>query len=143
MNAFTEIGARQISAPAKARQRATEKRARKTEQKVLAERDTLHHGWKRWRHKRVEALLSGPHGSAARDLIAFLTDMTLSDASALLARVKQGPWRDSDADTRFEILSLVDAAIVRLRERADMEPIDDALPGQLPNGFLLLREWLR
>ena len=69
--------------------------------------------------------------------------MTLGDASALLAHVKQGPWRDSDADTRFEILSLVDAAIVQLRERAGMEPFDDPSFDRPPNVFLLLREWLR
>jgi hypothetical protein len=143
MNAFAEIGARQISAPAKARQRAVEKRARKAEQKALAERDTLHRGWKKWRRERIEVLLSGPHGNAARDLVAFLADMTLDDASALLTRVKQGPWRSCDADTRFEVLSLIDAAIIRLRERADMPAFDDPLPGQPPNAFLILRECLR
>jgi hypothetical protein len=90
-----------------------------------------------------ETLLAGPHGPAARDLIAFLAAMTLADAAVLLARVERGPWREANADTRFEILELIDDAIVELRERAGLAPFRDPLPGQPPNVFLLLREALR
>src|SRR6476659_11100090 len=69
-----------------------------------------------------ETLLAGPHGPAARDLIAFLAAMTLADAAVLLARVERGPWREANADTRFEILELIDDAIVELRERAGLAP---------------------
>ena len=54
--------------------------------------------------------------------------MTLASAGGLIAFVQNGPWRGADADTRFEVLSLVDTAIIKLREHKDMAPFDDALP---------------
>jgi hypothetical protein len=143
MNAFTATGLRQISAPAMARQRAAGKRARRAAEKAPDERAALNHGWRSWRRERLETLLAGPHGPAAGELIAFLAAMTLADAAALLARVAQGPWREADANTRFEILALIDDTIVELRERAGLAPFSDPLPGQPPNVFLLLREALR
>jgi hypothetical protein len=39
--------------------------------------------------------------------------------------MRSGPWRAADANTRFLILTLVDAAIIRLREAAELPPFDD------------------
>jgi len=142
MNAFTELAARQISAPVKARQRAAEKRAAR-KQETDAERSTMLRVWKSWRRERLEALLAGTHGAAVGALTEFIDHMTLADSAKLLAIVQQGPWRAADEDTRFEILSLVNAAIVRLREQHGLPPLDDPLFDQPPNVFLVLREWLR
>jgi hypothetical protein len=75
--------------------------------------------------------------------MAFLATMTLADVPALLALVKRGPWRSADADTRFEILSIADTAMVGLRERHELPPFDDPLFDATPSAFLTLREWLR
>jgi len=124
--------------------RAAEKRAATREEKALAERAVMFSTWRKWRRARVEELLlNGPHGAAAHELMAFLATMTLADASALLALVKQGPWRSTSADVRFEILSVIDAAIVGLRERHKLPPFDDPLLDAAPRAFLTLREWLR
>ena len=70
---------------------------------------------------------------------------TLGAAAALIALVKRGPWRTADADTRFEVLALIDAAIVTLRERAGLPPIDDTLPwtDEPLTVFQVIREMLR
>ena len=73
------------------------------QQKALAEKRTELRLYKRWRRERLEALLNGPHGEAARALLAFLKTMTTP--SALLAVVESGPWATADADVRFEILA--------------------------------------
>jgi hypothetical protein len=144
-DAFLDLAERQIAAPRKARMRAAEARAARkaAADEALAERGEMFRRWKRWRKERVAAVLNGPHSDAARELVGFLESMTLADEAALLAFVKQGPWREADSDTRFEILALVDTAIVRLRERDELVPIDDPLPDAPPGAFLLLREWLR
>jgi hypothetical protein len=144
MNAFVEIGARQISAPAKARQRATEKRARKAAQKALAERDDLFRLWKHKRREDLAAALSGAHGESFRHLVEFLDAMTLQSAAELVEHVRAGGWDAADRDTRFRVLDLVGNAIIRLRERHDLPPFDDPLPraDEPPNAFLILREWL-
>ena len=143
MNSFLDLAARQISAPVKARQRATEKRTlRKAEQKALAERDALFREWKRQQREHIDKLVAGPHGEAARGLLAFLDVLSLDQANALVKLVKTGPWRDADSGTRFEIVSIIGATIVALRERHGLVPFDDPLPPHL-NAFLVIREWLR
>jgi hypothetical protein len=145
VSAFLDLAERQIAAPRKARMRAAEVRAARkaAADEALAERGEMFRRWKRWRKERVAAVLSGPHSDAARELAGFLESMTLADEAALLALVKQGPWREADGDTRFEILALVNAAIVRLRERDGLAPFDDPLPVAPPSAVLMLRGWLR
>ena len=54
-----------------------------------------------------------------------------------------GTWRNADDDKRFQILSIVNAAIVSLRERHKLPPFEDPLPGAPLNAFLVIRELLR
>jgi hypothetical protein len=109
-------------------------------QKGLRERDQQFLVWRRWRQKGVDALVAGPHASEANDLIEFLKVMTLGSGPELIKRV--GPWIDADPDTRFLVLSLIDSAIAALRERNGLAPFDDALPGQPPTAFQIIRECL-
>ena len=138
MNAFEQLAELQIPAPRKARQRAAEKRA----EKAQTEKKQQLAVWRAWRKERREALLAGPHAQAARELAGLLDTLTLNDGDELIERVRRGPWREADADTRFQILSLIDNALIALRERHGLAPIDDALPGEEPNVFLVLREEL-
>jgi hypothetical protein len=136
--AFLDLAAQQISAPRKARLRAAERR-----DAAIKERTDLHRAWRAWRRERVEELMAGPHGAAARALRQFLAGMKIGDAEMLLAAVESGPWRDADADIRFEVLRLVGHAIMRVRERGGLAPFDDALPGEPPTAFEIIREILR
>jgi hypothetical protein len=88
---------------------------RRCTQKALRERGVQFEAWRRWRQEGVDCLLAGPDGDAARDLIKFLATMRL-DAAAELAK-RCGPWVDADADTRFVVLSLIDGAMIKLREK--------------------------
>lgn|SRR5262249_11120393 len=143
MNAFLDLAERQIPAPVKARRRAAERRAATREERALAERDSMFCTWKNWRRERLDELLKGPYGDAAQELVAFLQEMKLTDDAALLERVRAGDWHRADADTRFEVLSLINAAIVHARELAGLEPFDDGLPDETPATFLIVRELFR
>lgn len=66
----------------------------------------------------------------------------MAGPTALIDFIASGPWSDADADTRFELLALVDATIIRRREHMGRVPLVDALPGQPDNLFLILREQL-
>ena len=147
MNAFLDYVAKSETAADKARQRTAEKRrataAQKAAEKALRERDDLFRLYKKERRERLNALLAGPRGSAAQELVTFLKTITLTDEPRLIEAVRAGGWEHADANTRFEILALIDAAIIALRERAGLPPISDPLPGQPPSAFLILRELLR
>jgi hypothetical protein len=144
MNAFLDYAEKQTPASVKARQRATEKRrVTKAEEKALAEREDLFRLWKKWRRERLETLLAGPDGDAAQKLVAFLKTMKLEDGARLIELVHAGGWERTDADTKFEVLSLINAAITTLRERAKLPPINDPLPSEKPTAFLIIREMFR
>ena len=143
MNAFIELAARQMSAPAKAYQRAAEKRAATREEKALAERDATFRAWRLWRRERLDTLLNGPRGDAVRELVTFLQGMKLGDDAALLAHVRAGNWHQADAKTKSEVLALINTAIVRTRELAGLKPFDDGLPGEPPTAFPIVRELFR
>jgi len=143
VNAFLDYAEKQTPATVKARQRAAEKRRATAAEKALTERDDLFHLWKLHRQERLEALLAGPHGAAARELVAFLQTMTLDDGDRLVELVRAAGWAHVNADTRFEILSLINASITALRERAKLPPIDDALPDETPTTFIIIREMFR
>jgi hypothetical protein len=110
------------------------------QQKALAEKRTELRLWKAWHRERLDALLAGPYGDSTRALLAFVKTMT--KPTALIDFVEAGPWANADADVRFQILSLLDATIMRRREKMELEPFDDSLPGCPENVFLILRALL-
>jgi hypothetical protein len=145
MNAFIDAAERQLTAPTKRRLQAAEKRAREKRNKALRERDQQFQLWQKWHRKQCEALLAGPHHAPANTLIEFLKDMTLEQGAELIEIVERGPWRDSDVDTRYQVLRLIDHHIAHIRECAGLAPFNDALPFSHEPGtvFQILAEVLR
>jgi len=73
-------------------------------------------------------------------MLVFLK--TMSSASALVEFVKRGPWQDTDADVRAEVLHVIAIAITARREKLGLLPFDDPI-GDMPlNAFLFIREQL-
>jgi hypothetical protein len=114
---------------------------RRKEREQLEENAYLLRQWGAWHREELNKLLAGPHGAAVQALLEQLKHPTTG--KALVAFIKGGPWRETDPDTRCEVLGVVDRAIVRQRERSGLPPFDDALPDANPNVFLVLRAWLR
>ena len=85
-------------------------------------------------------MLNGPHEPLARDLLNFLSKMTLQDGSALITHVRACDWSQVDRDTRLELLSWINRTITRLREQAGLPPIDDPLPHERSTAFIIIRE---
>ncbi len=139
MNAFLDFADR--TAPMRARKSSTAKQD-KAKARKDKEREQLSAVYRKWREDSHKALLAGPHGAAAGELLDFLRRMNPSNGKALLELITAGPWDRADADTRFEVLRQIDAAIIARREHDGLDPFDDALPGQPNNLFLLIREQL-
>jgi hypothetical protein len=134
-SSFEALADRQITAPRKARARAAKNR-----QQALRERDQQVAAWRGWRRQGIDALLAGPYGSEAHDLIEFLRTLTFESGPELVKRC--GPWVAADPDTRFLVVSLINTAIAALREKHNLAPFDDALPGEPPTVFQIIRECL-
>jgi hypothetical protein len=111
-------------------------------EKELCDGAHLLRAWKRWHADQLEETLNGPHGTAVAQVVAFLKHMQPGSASALIALLREHDWSQMDADVRLVVLHEINQAITRLRERAGLAPIDDALPAERPNAFLLIKEHL-
>jgi hypothetical protein len=142
VNAFLDLAERQIPATVKARRRAAETRRERAREKALAERDAQFRTWQREHRERLDAALAGSHGAKLATLLGFLESLTLETADALIECVRADDWAAADADTRFLVLRLINAAIVRLREQAGLEPFDDPLDDR-PDAFRVIRGLLR
>jgi hypothetical protein len=129
-------------APArKRRQKIVSRRETARQEKALRERDQLFRAYKHHRKNEINALVAGLYGPDAQTLLDFLAKP--HSASDLVEHVQSGPWRDADADTRFLVFALIDAAITRQRERQGLPPFDDPLPDEPLSAFLELKAWLR
>jgi len=107
--------------------------------KVLQERDLLMRLWKNWRRDVVKASLEGPYQKQLEQLIAFLDAMKLEDERKLLKLVQAGPWTEAHIDIRYLVLRLCSTRLANLREKEDLPPFDDALPGQPLTVYQLIR----
>jgi hypothetical protein len=108
----------------------------------LADGAHLLRAWKRWHAEQLEEVLAGPYGTAVAKVMAFLRHMDPRSAPALISLMHEFDWSQMGANVRFVVLHEINQAITRLRERADLAPIDDALPDQRLNAFLRIREHL-
>jgi hypothetical protein len=96
--------------------------------KKLADDERLLRAWRNWHRERLDEAMAGPHGVVVVQVVEFLKTMSPASANALLALMRSQVWADVDADTRFELLHLINSTITRLREKNGMPPIDDPLP---------------
>lgn len=110
--------------------------------KALQERDYLHREWRKWHEAQLEKFLAGDYADAARELHEFLDAMDLDSADQLIERVRRGPWLQCDAETRYQVLRMINHAIIYLRESNGYEPFDDPLPEDEPSAFIVIREML-
>jgi hypothetical protein len=107
------------------------------EQKKLADDARLLRAWHAWHREQREEALAGPHRVVMGQLMAILKD--LHSARALIVFIEAQNWAAIDADTQLIALHEINAAIMRLRERAGQEPIDDALWHEPPRAFQVIR----
>ena len=117
------------------------KRKTATEQK-LADDARLLRAWRQWHREQLDEVLAGPHGAAVALVVGFLDGMGPQSAPALIALLDQHDWGQIDHNVRYVLLHQINQTVTRVRERAGLPPIDDALPGERDTGFLIIRTLL-
>jgi len=143
MNAFEALAEEQVSAPRKARMRATEARQKTAAEKQLDEEAQLLKLYRRQQRADVRTLLEGPFGRDVRGLMRILRTMTLESGPALVTIVRESTWlKTMPIDHKWFVLRLISRAITRVREAAGLPPFDDGLPGEAPKAFEQIKEIL-
>ena len=115
---------------------------KRRKEQELADGACLLRAWRNWHHEQLKQTLAGPHGTAVAQVMATLKHMTPDSAPALISLMRDFDWSQMSAHVRLVVLHEINQAITRLRERAGLAPIDDPLPGQRLNAFLLIKEHL-
>ena len=158
MNYFEALAQQQMVAATKAKHRAAEKRTRakvaNSERDApmkpsALEQDQLDKNMqlKLWRaHHRAEinAVINGPYQNDWRALLRVVKSLTIENPGAIVEYVQGAQWlRDADIQTRRVVLAMIARAIIQLREINGYPPFDDALPGEEPTAFEIIRNELK
>ena len=115
------------------------KRRQSEKNKKLADDARLMRAWRNWHAEQLTEALVGLHRDVMTRLMTQLAE--LKSARELVAFIEAQDGSAIDAHTRLVALHEVNAAICKLRERLDQEPIDDALVelGEPLRAFQLIR----
>jgi hypothetical protein len=111
--------------------------------KAIAETSARLRRYEAFRRKDAETLLAGPHGPQVKALLGVLKSLTPDSCDLLLGCLDAYAWyKDLGKRDRQIILSLIADAIIRMRVRNGMAPMDDSLPGEEPTVFEICRDKL-
>jgi hypothetical protein len=143
-NPFLDLAEAQTPRPVKARQQAARKAAetrannkQEEEDRILLSQFLAH------RREERESLLAGPFGAEVKGLLSFARTMTLQSAPELIERVARAEWiKTMSVDDKFVLLRVINTAIVNLRVRNGLAPLDDALWCDSPRAFHIVKTLL-
>jgi hypothetical protein len=127
--------------------RARSKAEQTREEKRLAEERELSAAYRAWRRERyARACDACPAGM--EELRGVIRASSLLSLGNLLEYCVTARWlHEADADTRFEVLSMLGELITDWRLQSGLPPYDDNLPDGAPDvvrdTFIQLREVLR
>jgi|SRR6516225_1900467 hypothetical protein len=113
------------------------RRRRPAQEKNLADDARLMRAFRAWHREQLEEALAGVHADVMNRLMAQLKD--LRSARELVTFIEAQNWSVIDVTTRLIALHEINTAIMRLRERAGQNPIDDALWHERPRAFQVIR----
>jgi hypothetical protein len=146
---FEQVADRQMTAPAKAKQRAIDKRRDRGPPPLSAQERKLHNQAKQarvyraYRRRQLKEQYSGKHKQGWHDLRKTLRQASIDNPENIIDHIAKAKWiHGADLDTRHLVLSIISSKIVRLRERNGLDPFDDALPGEPDTVFQIVRSMI-
>jgi len=108
------------------------KRRNTAQEKKLADNERLLRWWKKFHREEREAVLAGPHSVVLGELFRMFKNLQHVRPAQLLGFARSIDWAAIDADTKLVTLNEINAAITRLRDKHNMEPIDDTVSDEPP-----------
>ena len=156
LNPFEQIAEAQLTAAAKARHRAADKRMEKLvvqsdrdapmvaspADKAMFEASKQFREYQRWLKQRRNDLFNGPYSAQLAELDSMLKALSPESAPALVDWVEYADWlQQADYNTRHNTLSVIGDEIARFRVRQGLAPFDDSLPflNEPPTAFEQIR----
>jgi hypothetical protein len=110
------------------------------QEKEQQERQQLLRQFNKAMTDRRRTLLEGKYRDEVRGLVQFLDTLDMNSAPGLMSYLAKCQWfQHCDYGTRFDILSVIDLAIVRFRVRSGQPPFDDSIDPEPPTAFQVIR----
>ena len=100
--------------------------------KKLADNERLLRWWKKFHREERDAVLVGPHGAALVELFRMFKNLQHMQPAQLIGFARSIDWVAIDTNTKLVTLHEFNAAVTRLREKHNMEPIDDTVSDEPP-----------
>ena len=104
-------------------------------EKQIAEDNAQFRRYRRAKAAAYRTALEGPVRVLVKELHDALKQLDLGEPDLLIELVHETDWQSIDKETRYTALSMIDDAIVRLREQNGLAPFDDALFDEDPTVF--------
>ena len=101
-------------------------------EKQIAEDNAQFRRYRRAKAADYRRALEGPTGDLIKRLHDVLKQM---DADVLLELIATVDWQSIDQEVRYTVLSMIDDAIVRLREQHGLAPFDNSIFDEDPTVF--------
>jgi len=146
---FEQAADRQMTAPAKAKQRAIDKRHDRgppplsAQDKKLRDQAKQARRYRTERRRQLKEQYNGKHRQGWHELRKALRQMSIDTPERLIDHIAKARWiHGANLDTRYLALSIIGSKIVRLRECNGLEPFDDALPGEPDTVFQIVRSMI-
>jgi hypothetical protein len=118
------------------------RRKSEKERKKLADDTRLLRAWKAFHREERDAVLTGPHARTLAELFRMFSSIEHVTPAQLVGFIGAIDWSAIDFETRLTVLHEVNTAITKFREKRDLEPIDDPLPGEPESPFRQLKALL-
>jgi hypothetical protein len=115
------------------------KRRSTAQEKKLVDDARLLRAWKKFHREERDAVLAGPHAATLAELFRAFANIECVKPAQLIGFIGAIDWGSIDYETRLTVLHEVNNAITKFREKQGLEPIDDALPGEPPRAFEIIR----
>jgi hypothetical protein len=108
-------------------------------EKQIAEDNAQFRRYNRAKKAAYKTALKGPDGVIIRMLHDALKQLDIKQADLFLALINGFDWQSFKPEIRYTAQSMIDDAIVRLREQNGLAPFDDALFDEDPTVFQICR----
>jgi hypothetical protein len=108
-------------------------------EKELRDKTRLLRAWKKFHREERDAVLAGPYARTLAELFRMFANLKHVTPAQLVGFIGAIDWAAIDYQTRLTVLHEVNAAITKFRERQNLPPIDDPLPGAPLNAFQVIR----
>ena len=108
-------------------------------QKKLADDARLLRAWKKFHREEREAALAGPYASTLSALFCMFASIECVKPAQLIGFIGAIDWTAIDYNTRLTVLHELNQSIMKLREKRELEPIEDPLPDAPENVFRTIK----